>query len=183
MDPLYIDSNVLEIQRSMHISFSLLHMFIPNEVFTTDCSRVRGLSTLGHVCPHRFQAFRLRLCFLFFLDFKCSSFLIRCSDFAFAFIFYRSGVWTLLSYGSNVQTLSASLLLAPQLRRSNFIFYRSGIQTLPLYGSDVQTSSALILLAPQLRRSNFVFCRSSFQTSPSYGSDVQTSSVSHLLAP
>ena len=39
-------------------------MFILDEVFIVDCSRVRGLSTLGHVCPHKFQAFKLRLCFL-----------------------------------------------------------------------------------------------------------------------
>ena len=35
-------------------------MFIPYEIFITDCSVVEGLSTLGHVFPHRFLEFRLR---------------------------------------------------------------------------------------------------------------------------
>ena len=74
MDPLYIGSSVLKIQRSMHILFYLLHMFIPDEVFTANCLGGQGLNTLGHACPHIFQAFRHRLCLLCFLDFRCSNF-------------------------------------------------------------------------------------------------------------
>ena len=96
------------------------------------------------------------------------------------FVFCISGVQTSLSYGSDVQTSSASHLLAQQIRHSDFVFCISGVQTSPSYGSDVQTSSALFL-EQQIRHSDFVFCISGVQTSPSYGLDVKTSFASHLL--
>ena len=108
-----------------------------------------------------------------------SSSVVRRSDFAFCI----SGVQTSPLYGSDVQTSSASHLLAQQVRRSDFVFYISGVQTSLLYGSDVQTSSASHSLAQQVRRSDFVFCVSGVQTSPLYGSDVRTSPISYLLAP
>ena len=85
---------------------------------------------------------------------------IRCSDFiciTFAstavrrsdFVFCISGIQTLPSYGSDVQTSSASHSLAQQIRRLNFVFSISGVQTSPLYGSNVQTSSASHSLALQ----------------------------------
>ena len=90
----------------------------------------------------------------------------------FTFTIFSSGVQTSPLYGSDVQTSSASHLLAQQVRRSGFVFCISGVQTSPLYGSEVQTSSASHFLAQQVRRSEFVFCISGFQTSPLYGSDV-----------
>ena len=102
---------------------------------------------------------------------------IRCSDFiciTFAstavrrsdFVFCISGVQTSPSYGSDVQTSSASHSLAQQIRHSDFVFYVSGVQTLSSYGSDVYTSSTSHLLASQIRRSDFVLCISDVQTSP-----------------
>ena len=76
-------------------------MFIPYEVFTIDCLGVRGLSTPGHVFPHRFQPFRLRLYFLCFLDFKRSDFV--------SIIFILDQVFRL-----------RLCLRLPQIRRSNF---------------------------------------------------------------
>ena len=76
------------------------------------------------------------------------------------------------SYGSNVQTSSASHSLVQQSRRSDFVFYVSSVQTSPSYGSDVQTSSASHSQAQQIKRLDFVFCVSGIQTSPSYGLDV-----------
>ena len=81
-------------------------------------------------------------------EFICTHFLaqqIRRSD----FVFCVSGVQTSPSYGSDVQTSSASHSLAQQIRRSDFVFCVPGVQTLPLYGSDIQTSSASHLLAQQ----------------------------------
>ena len=122
----------------MHILFGLLHMFIPYEIFTTDCSGVRGLSTLGHVCPHRFQAFRLRLSFLCFLEFKSSDFAffvfslyIKRLDFSFAhllqikrsdyaFIWIKCSDFICITFTSTVvRTFRLRLL---QIRRSNFTF-------------------------------------------------------------
>ena len=102
---------------------------------------------------------------------------IRCSDFicvTFAstavrrsdFVFCISGAQTSPSYGSDVQTSSASHSLAQQIRRSDFVFNTSGVQTSSSYGSDVYTSSASHLLASQIKRSDFVFC-TGVQTSPS----------------
>ena len=86
--------------------------------------------------------------------------LIRCSDFIYIifastavrrsdFVFCISGVQTSPLYGLDVQTSSASHLIAQQVRSSCFIFCISGVQTSPLYGSDVQTSSASHSLAPR----------------------------------
>ena len=94
------------------------------------------------------QMFRLRLLH------------IRRSD----FVFCISGVQTSPSYGSDVQTSSASHSLAQQIRRSDFVFCILGVQTSPSYGSDIQTSSASHLLTQQIRlrllhnrRSDFAF--------------------------
>ena len=51
------------------------------------------------------------------------------------------------SYGSDVQTSSASHFLAEEIKRSDFVFRISSVQTLHVYGLDVQTSSASHLLA------------------------------------
>ena len=80
------------------------------------------------------KGFRLRLD-IFILDFRHSnitfaSTIVKRSD----YFFVISGLQTSPSYGSNVQILSASHLLAPQLRRSNIVFCRLGIQTSPSYG-------------------------------------------------
>ena len=71
-----------------------------------------------------YKAFRLRLhmdqMFRLHMHHICSSQHIKHSD----FVFYISGMQTSPSYGSNVQTSSASHVLAPQLRRSDFVFCR-----------------------------------------------------------
>ena len=104
------------------------------------------------------QTFRLRLLHIRRSDFafiwiRCSDFIcitfsntaIRLSD----FVFCISGVQTSPSYGSDVQTSSASHSLAQQIRSSDFVFCISGVQTSPSYGSDVKTSSASYFLVPQ----------------------------------
>ena len=35
---------------SIHMSFNLLHIFVLDEDFTVDCSRVREFGTLLHIC-------------------------------------------------------------------------------------------------------------------------------------
>ena len=104
------------------------------------------------------QTFRLRLLHIRRSDFafiwiKCSDFIcitfsstaVRRSD----FVFCISGIRTLSSYESDVQTSSVSHSLAQQIRRSDFVFYVSGVQTSPSYGSDVQTSFSSHSPAPQ----------------------------------
>ena len=94
---------------------------------------------LHHIHQHRGQTFRLHLLrikhsdFTFiwikYSDFICITFAstaIRRSD----FIFCISSVQTLSLYGSNVQTSSASHLLAQQVRRSSFVFCISDVQAL-----------------------------------------------------
>ena len=102
------------------------------------------------------QTFRLRLLHIrrsnfAFIWIRCSDLIcITCAAPQFSrsdFVFCISGVQTLPSYGSNVQTSSASHLLAHQIRRSDFIFCISDIQTSPSYGSNVQTSSVSHSLA------------------------------------
>ena len=82
------------------------------------------------------QTFRLRLLHVRRSDF--AFIWIRCSDFiciTFAsttvrrsdFVFYISGVQISPSYGSDVQTSSASHVLAPQFSLLDFVFYISGV--------------------------------------------------------
>ena len=58
---------------------------------------------------------------------------IRAYPSNFVFTIFSSGVQTSPSYGSDVQTSSASHSLAQQIRRSDFVFCVSGVQTSPSY--------------------------------------------------
>ena len=148
-------------------------MFIPYEIFTTNCSGVRGLNTPRHVCPHRFQAFRLHLCFLCFLDFRRSDFAfyvfssdisrsnfastrllqIRLSD--FAFICIRCSDFICITFTSTaIQTFRLHLL---QIKRLDFAFI--WIRCLDfiriILSSTADQTFKLCLL--QIRLSNFAF--------------------------
>ena len=58
---------------------------------------------------------------------------IRAYPSNFVFTIFSSGVQTSPSYGSDVQTSSASHSLAQQIRRSDLVFCVSGVQTSPSY--------------------------------------------------
>ena len=78
------------------------------------------------------QTFRLRLLHIRRSDF--AFIWIRCSYFiCITFVFCVSGVQTSSLYGSDVQTSSASHLLAQQIKRSDFVLCISGVQTSPLW--------------------------------------------------
>ena len=148
-------------------------MFIPYEMFTVDCSGVRGLITLGYVWPHRFHAFRLHLCFLCFLDFKRLDFAfsvfssdIRRSDFASArllqirrsdiiFIWIRCSDFICITFTSTeVQMFKLRLL---EIMRSNFAFIW------------IRCSKFICIILSSTADvcSDFVFYKSGMQTSSS----------------
>ena len=148
-------------------------MFIQDEVFTVDCSGVRGINTQGHVFPHRFQAFRHRLRFLCFLDFKCSYFtstlfildqafrLRRCLRFVHikhsecAFIWIRCSNFICITIVSTtVETFRLRLL---QIRRSDFTFIWircSDFISINIASTAVKMFRLRLL---QIRCSNFAF--------------------------
>ena len=119
-----------------------------SDVQTSSISYLLPPQSDVQISSSAYQAFRLPFIWIRCSDFICitfSSTTVRRSD----FVFCISGVQTSPSYGSDVQTSSASHSLAQQIRRLDFVFYVSGIQTSSSYGSDVQTSFISHSLAPQ----------------------------------